>query len=219
METAYLAFRTIFVLVGDVGKTRDILEELMEQPSIENIISERGDRDLLKRSVQKVTYSEADKQEMGQEDELYSQEELLELRQQAREESITQDMWKQYNVFQQSQAGVWRGIWTDYKYQKVIYPPGRCRPHHPVGTLSTLNDALRPSLVLTISSAWDQRCPSLLTCSVPCAGRAGGGWQPARDNGACVLDQRRGLPRALDQGGGRRQGAARLGASGLLPRH
>lgn len=126
VETAYLSFRTVFICVGDFGKARQYLADLMNHPTVIQIAAERGDGELLLQATTKKKYTEEEKvtreaegKEDSEDDELYSQEELLKLRDEAKQESMTQDMWKQYNVFREVQVGKWQGIWTDYKYDKV----------------------------------------------------------------------------------------------------
>ena len=129
--TAYLCMRTIFICVGPFAKTEEYLTKLMAEPAVKELMAKRNDKNpFADRQSTKERMADATttvqrvgdelpegaaKPEKGQ---FYQDEEIEELRSQAKEENLYQNMWLQYNQAKKVQEGKWYSVWEDYAVSK-----------------------------------------------------------------------------------------------------
>ncbi len=121
LQSAYLAFRCLMVIHGGFGDSETYLAQLLETTEIKEFAQSRGDGDINSYKQQKRIRGDSDgvRTEQERRDQLYNEDELQGLREEAAEDQIKRDMWRQHNQFVEQHAGVWHGVWTDYELQGV----------------------------------------------------------------------------------------------------
>jgi len=130
---AYLCMRTVYICVGQFAKTEQYLEQLMVEPMVKELMSVRNDGNpFAARQSAKERMSDAPEtvQRVGDEVEekdippapekgsFYNDDEIEQMRGQAQEQNMYQNMWLQYNQAKKIQTGEWHGVWEDYTVSK-----------------------------------------------------------------------------------------------------
>ena len=132
LRTAYLCMRTIYICVGEFAKTEQYLKSLMQEPEVQLAMAERNDKSPFAdrqsakerfadgtNTVQRVGDEVTEAQD-GAAQGFYDDQEIEELRGQAREQNLYQNMWLQYNQANKMQVGKWCGVWEDYSLSKGV---------------------------------------------------------------------------------------------------
>jgi hypothetical protein len=127
---AYLCMRTVYICVGPFAKTEEYLEKLMEEPMVKELMATRRDSSPFaarQSTRERVADSTTTIQKVGDEKEplpepeqgqFYDDAEIEQLRGQAQEQNMYQNMWLQYNQANKMQKGTWYGLWEDYTVSK-----------------------------------------------------------------------------------------------------
>ena len=120
LQSAYLAFRCLMVIQGGFGDAEAYLKQLLDVPDIKQFALSRGDGDISsykpRKPTPKVALQDA---EQDSKDQLYTNEELEDLREEAAADQVKRDMWRQHNQFVAQHAGLWHGLWTDFELRGV----------------------------------------------------------------------------------------------------
>jgi hypothetical protein len=112
--------RCLMVIKGGFGDAEAYLRQLLEMPDIKQLAETRGDGDPSVYKLKRQRVSNANVEETDdRKDQLYTEAELDDLREEAAADQIKRDMWRQHNQFVEQHAGNWHGLWTDFELQGV----------------------------------------------------------------------------------------------------